>query len=86
MWHNRIKMFKNTCPGSKEIKQPRPEDIRCRHCGEIIEIWSDETEVKCKYCGKLNMRFLGPSCIDWCPFAKECIGEEKYRRLKKSRV
>jgi ribosomal protein S27E len=75
-------MFKESCPGSKEIKQPNPEDIRCRHCMKDIEIWSDETEVKCKYCGKINMRSLGPSCIDWCAFAKECVGEQKYQRLK----
>jgi len=79
-------MFKNSCPGSKEIKQPRPEEIRCRKCGRILEIWSDETEVKCKSCGEVNSRLMGPSCIDWCAFAKECIGEDKYRRLKSARV
>ncbi len=75
-------MFKNECPGSREIKQPEPEDIKCRHCGKEIEIWSDETEVKCKHCGGINTRFLGPTCIEWCAFAKECVGEEKYERLK----
>jgi hypothetical protein len=75
-------MLKNSCPGSNEIKQPKPEDIVCRNCGKTIEIWSDETEVKCKFCSETNMRILGPSCIDWCAFAKECIGENKYRRLK----
>lgn len=75
-------MFKNSCPGSKEIKQPKPEELFCRSCGASIEIWSDETETRCKKCGELNMRILGPSCIDWCAFAKECVGEDKYRRLK----
>jgi hypothetical protein len=76
-------MLKDSCPGSREIKKPKPEDITCRHCGKNIEIWSDETEVKCKFCRKMNMRMLGPTCIDWCDFAKECIGEQKYNRLKK---
>ncbi len=75
-------MFKDSCPGSREIKKPKPEDITCRNCGKVVEIWSDETEVKCKNCGKMNMRFLGPTCLDWCAFAKECVGEEKYKRLK----
>jgi hypothetical protein len=30
----------------------------------------------------MNTRFIGPSCIDWCAFAKECVGEQKYERLK----
>ncbi len=75
-------MFKEGCPGSKEIKQPKPEDIKCRYCGGDVEVWSDETEVKCRHCGKMNSRVVGPTCIEWCAFAKECVGEEKYRRLK----
>ncbi len=77
-------MFKESCPGSGEIKKPKPEDIPCRHCRKIIEIWSDETEINCKYCGKMNIRLLGPTCIEWCDFAKECVGEQKYNRLKKA--
>lgn len=75
-------MFKESCPGSKEIKQPKPEDIRCQSCGKVIEIWSDEVEVKCRYCGKTTNRSLEQTCLDWCVFAKECVGEEKYKRIK----
>jgi len=75
-------MFKDSCPGSAEIKQPKPEELTCRNCGKAVEIWSDETEAKCKKCGRINARILGPSCIDWCAFAKECVGEEKFKRLK----
>ncbi len=75
-------MFKESCPGSREIKQPSPEDITCCHCGKVIEIWSDETETKCRHCGKMSMRRLAPTCIEWCAFAKECVGEQKYNRLK----
>ena len=75
-------MLKDSCPGSNEIRQPKPEDLMCSTCGEAVEIWSDETEAKCKRCGAMNTRLLGPSCIDWCAFAKECVGEDKYRRLK----
>jgi hypothetical protein len=75
-------MLKDGCPGSRDIKQPKPEDITCRKCGKEIEIWSDESEVKCKFCGQANLRSIGPTCLDWCAFAKECVGEEKYRRIK----
>jgi anaerobic ribonucleoside-triphosphate reductase len=75
-------MLKNSCPGSIEIRQPKPEEIKCRKCGASVEIWSDETEAKCRECGQVNSRILGPSCIDWCAFAKECVGEDKYKKLK----
>jgi len=74
-------MFKESCPGSREIRQPSPEDIVCRSCGRPVEIWSDETETACRHCGTVNNRFMGPNCIDWCPHAKECVGAEKYERL-----
>ena len=75
-------MFKNECPGSKDIKQPRPEDIKCRFCGSDVEIWTDESETNCKKCGKMNSRLIGPTCLDWCAFAKECVGEDKFRKIK----
>ncbi len=75
-------LFQNECPGSKDIKSPKPEEIKCRHCGAEVEIWSDETETKCKQCGNVNSRLIGPTCLDWCAFAKECVGEDKYRRIK----
>lgn len=78
-------MLKNSCPGSEEIKSPSPEDITCLNCGKPVEIWTDETEAKCKFCGEINTRDREPSCIDWCAFAKECVGEEKYKRLKSTK-
>ena len=81
-------MFKNECPGSKDIKQPKPEDIKCRSCGADVEIWSDETETKCKKCGKINSRLIGPTCLDWCAFEKNALaristGESKQDRAVK---
>ena len=32
---------------------PMPEEFKCPHCGIEIEIWSDETDINCKLCGKL---------------------------------
>ncbi len=77
-------MFKEGCPGSAEIRSPKPEDIRCQNCGEKIEIWSDESESECKKCGHLNSRPIGTSCIEWCAYAKECIGSEKLEKLLKA--
>lgn len=69
------------CPGSKRIRQPFPENIRCR-CGKEVEIWSDETETVCPYCKKNVNRNMPPSCLDWCSMAKECIGLEKFKKYK----
>ena len=77
-------MFKEGCPGSIEIRSPKPEEIRCQKCGEKIEIWSDEPDTVCNKCGHVNARPIGDSCIEWCAYAKECVGAEKLERLKKA--
>jgi hypothetical protein len=70
--------FFNTCPGSKNIKEPFPENIKCL-CGKDVEIWSDEVEAMCAYCHRKAARCLAPSCLDWCKMAKECLGVYKYK-------
>ncbi len=80
-----MSMFKEGCPGSAEIRTPKPEEIRCQKCGEKIEIWTDEPDIVCRKCGHVTARPIGTSCIEWCAFAKECVGAEKYERLMKSK-
>ncbi|MCG6551172.1 MAG: hypothetical protein L7F77_02495 [Candidatus Magnetominusculus sp. LBB02] len=75
--------MKESCPGSSEIRNPYPEELKCYSCGHFNEIWSDETETQCKECNKTISREMKPTCLDWCPAAKECVGIEKYNRLKK---
>ncbi len=77
-------MLKEGCPGSKEIRNPFPEEIECFWCGAVNEIWSDETERACKGCGKTISRDIGVTCLQWCPAARECVGAEKYERLMKA--
>ena len=74
----------NACPGSKRIKEPFPEEIRCP-CGARVEIWSDETSAVCNKCGNEVARDMGPSCLDWCSMAKECVGTVKYGKYLKSK-
>lgn len=69
------------CPGAINIREAKPEDITCPQCGSEVEIWSDEISARCKHCGTRVTREQGPSCIDWCSFAEQCVGTEKYRRL-----
>lgn len=73
------------CPGSIAIREARPDDMTCPHCGQEMEIWSDEVVARCHHCGLYVSKERGASCIDWCKSAVECIGLEAYERLKKVR-
>ena len=81
-----IKAMKESCPGSREIRNPYPEEIVCPYCHLRNEIWSDEPDMVCKGCSKTISRDMPPSCIEWCPAAKECLGPEKYERLMRART
>lgn len=78
-----MSLFKD-CPGSKRIKTPFPEEIRCP-CGDLVEIWSDETSAVCKTCGKKLTREMLNTCLDWCSMAKECVGEKKYKKYRQAK-
>lgn len=73
-----MSVFKE-CPGSKRIKSPFPEELKCV-CGKVVEIWSDEATTICKYCKRKISRDMLPTCLDWCAAAKECVGEKKYNK------
>ncbi len=68
------------CPGSQKFKNPQPESLNCPRCGDEVEIWTDEAEVRCLKCGALVTRKDGQSCLDWCKQARECVGEDTYRK------
>lgn len=76
-------MFK--CPGAQNFKQPKPENIKCPFCSYDTEIWSDETKTTCPKCKKKFTRKSEQSCLDWCKYAKDCLGDplyDKYIRNK----
>jgi len=72
----------NKCPGQDD-RNIKPETIKCPDCGYGIEIFSDEVKVKCPKCKSLACRERLPSCVDWCKYARECVGEERWRQLRK---
>lgn len=69
------------CPGQDD-RNIKAEMLTCPGCGYKVEIFSDEIKVVCSKCKGLICRDRLPSCIDWCKFARECVGEEKWRKLK----
>jgi len=69
------------CPGSQKFKQPSPENIKCTQCGSEFEIWTDEIQARCPNCKNMVMREQeGASCLDWCRYAKECVGGQAYSK------
>ena len=73
------------CPGSKNIRQPKPEYIKCPSCGEEVEIWTDEIKTACLKCKAAVMRKEESSCLEWCKYAKECVGEAAYNNFLKNK-
>ena len=70
------------CPGADFIRTPTLEIKKCPQCGKEVEIFSNEMQVKCRNCGFTIYNDL-ESCVQWCCYARECVGDELYKRLKK---
>ena len=63
--------------------KPRTPTIHekvCPHCGSIIELFSIDTEVACDNCGFVAYNDT-LSCVQWCKYAKQCVGEEMYNHM-----
>jgi predicted RNA-binding Zn-ribbon protein involved in translation (DUF1610 family) len=74
------------CPGAQRFTQPQPEIIKCTFCSEEVEIWTNEVQATCPNCKKIVMRQQDTSCLDWCKYAKECVGEQVYSKYIKNRA
>ena len=57
-------------------------DETCPQCGAEIELFSVDTEAVCERCGyKVYNDTL--SCVQWCKYARQCVGDEMYERMMK---
>lgn len=68
------------CPGSTRILQPQPQEIKCPCCGNEVEIWTDELRTKCPNCKRTVTRKMDLNCLEWCKYAKECVGDRIYQK------
>jgi len=67
------------CQGKPE---PKPMEKKCPRCGHEIEIWTIDTEAECPNCGfKIFNDTL--NCVQWCQYAKQCVGEAMYEQMMK---
>jgi NADH pyrophosphatase NudC (nudix superfamily) len=69
------------CPGAANIRTPILKIKKCPECGEEIEVFSTDIQMNCSNCGFTVYNDL-ESCIQWCKYARECVGEELYKKLK----
>jgi hypothetical protein len=75
-------MVLDDCPGAADLKRPTIKYKTCPKCGEEIELFSDDVKMDCDGCG-LTVYNDALSCVEWCEYAKECVGEETYETLMK---
>jgi len=73
------------CPGTFNMKTPTLKIKKCPECGSDVELFSIDVQVACETCGFLVFNDI-QSCIQWCKYARDCVGEELYMKLKKRRV
>ena len=71
-------MMATKCPGAQGVRQPKPEEELCPSCGTEVEIWTDELKTTCQRCKKTVTREEAPSCMEWCAYARDCVGEQAY--------
>ena len=69
------------CPGAANIKgTPTLKIKKCPACGADVEVFSTDIQVYCPCCSLAIYNDL-QSCIKWCAYARECIGDEMYEKL-----
>ena len=73
-------MLMEGCQGKP--RTPTIDEKTCPQCGNIIEIFSIDTEVACDHCGFVayNDKL---SCVQWCTYARKCVGDEMYEHMMK---
>lgn len=71
-------MLMEGCQGKP--RTPTIHEKICPNCGNIIEIFSTDTEVACDKCGFIAYND-SLSCVQWCAYAKKCVGEEMYNHM-----
>jgi hypothetical protein len=68
------------CPGAAALSgTPTWEEKICPECGREIEIFSTDISVTCE-CGFVAYNDA-QSCIQWCKYARECVGDGMYESL-----
>ena len=65
------------------MARPRTPTIHekiCPQCGNVIELFSIDTQFACDHSGFVAYNDT-LSCVQWCQYAKQCVGEEMYQQM-----
>ncbi|MFZ5595520.1 MAG: low molecular weight phosphatase family protein [Bacillota bacterium] len=71
------------CPGSLR-GAPTLKLKKCPECGGEVEVFSNDVKVNCE-CGFTVYNDI-ESCVQWCKYARLCVGEQLYKKLKRTRI
>ena len=71
-------MIMGGCQGKP--RTPTILEKTCPCCGSLIEMFSIDTEMACEHCGFVAYNDT-LSCVQWCQYAKDCVGEEMYQYM-----
>lgn len=71
-------MIMDGCQGKP--RTPTITEKRCPRCGNLLEIFSTDTEVTCEVCG-FTAYNDALSCVQWCKYARQCVGDEMYEHM-----
>ena len=61
-------------------RTPTIHEKTCPQCGNTIELFSIDTQVTCDHCDFVAYND-SLSCVQWCQYAKQCVGEEMYAQM-----
>ena len=71
-------MLMSGCQGKP--RTPTIIEKTCPRCGHEIEMFSIDTDRTCENCGFVAYNDT-LSCVQWCQYAKQCVGEEMYEKM-----
>ena len=61
-------------------RTPTLHEKICPNCGNVIELFSIDTQVACDVCGFVAYNDT-LSCVQWCEYARKCVGDEMYEKM-----
>lgn len=71
-------MLMEGCQGKP--RTPTIHEKVCPRCGNLIELFSIDTEATCDNCGFVAYNDT-LSCVQWCAYARQCVGDEMYEHM-----
>ena len=71
-------MIHEGCQGKP--RTPTIHEKICPQCGHEIELFSIDTQRTCEHCGFVAYND-NLSCVQWCQYAKQCVGEEMHKAM-----